>query len=176
MGGNQWYKNREGVIRILARLLASRPDLTGALKLVMAGKPPTEAMLHLVSKENLNGMVFFLGKVSNEQLCALYSSAEALVFPSLREGFGWPILEAQACGCPVVTSDRPPMNHLGGTAALLANPEDPDDFAGRLRELLAEDDGARLRRKNEALRHAARYDPQSFIEAVLRAYGTTLQV
>ena len=169
IGGNQWYKNREAVIRIFGLVRASSPELTGSL--VMAGKPPTDALRHLVEEENLAGRVIFLTSVSNEQLCALYSRAEALLFPSLKEGFGWPIIEAQACGCPVITSDRPPMSRLGGPAALLADPQNPVDFAERLRELLSEEPAARQRRQTEALYHARRYDPETFVKEMLLAYA-----
>jgi len=177
VGGNQWYKNREAVIRIFGRLCALHPDLIGnpPLLLVMAGKPPTEAMRHGVDAENLAGRVHFVGAVSNEQLCALYSMAEALVFPSLKEGFGWPILEAQACGCSVVTSDRPPMNRLAGPAALLAQPDRPTDFAEKIGELLSEEPAARDRRRAEAQRHAACFDSQTFLKKILRVYETILQ-
>jgi glycosyltransferase involved in cell wall biosynthesis len=164
VGGDQWYKNREGVVRIFGRLALSHPDL----KLIMAGKPLGEELLRLIEQENLGGKVIFTGTITNEQLRALYSRAEAVVFPSLKEGFGWPIIESQACGCPVVTSNRPPMNHIAGPAALLADPENPDDFANRLKELLAEDPAARLRRKIEAQAHAGFYDPQNFLDQLLR--------
>ena len=58
-----------------------------------------------------------LTNVDNETLRALYSAAELLLFPSLEEGFGWPIVEAQACGCRVVTSQKAPMTEAGGDAA-----------------------------------------------------------
>lgn len=172
VGGDQWYKNREGVISIFSRLCASRPDL--AVKLVMAGKPPTEAMRQLVEQESLTGKVIFTGTVTNEELCALYSRAEALVFPSLREGFGWPIIEAQACGCPVVTSNLPPMNRLAGPVALLADPASPDEFVRQLRDLLSQDPAARLQRKLGAQRHASGYDTPTFLNALLQAYDRVL--
>ena len=55
--------------------------------------------------------------VGNEALAALYSGAELLLFPSLEEGFGWPIIEAQASGCRVVTTGKAPMTEVGGNAA-----------------------------------------------------------
>ncbi|WP_198660029.1 glycosyltransferase [Acidithiobacillus ferrivorans] len=54
------------------------------------------------------------GPVDNENLRALYSGAALLLFPSLQEGFGWPIVEAQACGCLVATTNRAPMTAVGG--------------------------------------------------------------
>ena len=172
IGGNQWYKNREGVIRIFGRLCALHPDLTAnpPLSLVMAGTLPTEAMLLAIDEENLGGKVIFLGAVTNEQLRALYSRAEALVFPSLREGFGWPILEAQACGCPVVTSDRPPMNRLAGPAALVAAPDQQTEFAAKIGELLSESELALAQRRDEGRHHAEGYDSQLFLKKILEAY------
>merc|ERR1711912_68703 len=65
-----------------------------------------------------------------------YSSATALLFPSLQEGFGWPIIEAQACGCPVFTSNRPPMTEVGGEAALYINPNNPETAAKKIASIL----------------------------------------
>jgi glycosyltransferase involved in cell wall biosynthesis len=67
--------------------------------------------------------------VTQEQLCAIYSAAQALIFPSFYEGFGWPIIEAQACGCPVFTSNRAPMTEVGGTAAIYFDPLDEEKAA-----------------------------------------------
>jgi len=172
VGGNQWYKNREGVIRIFGQLRARYPHLTGGppLHLVMAGKPPTETLRRLVEEEKVAESVVFPGTVSDEELCALYSLAEALIFPSLREGFGWPLIEAQACGCPVVTRDRAPMNQVAGPAALLASLERTGDFVDQLARLLSEDPALRQRRKAEGRDHAGRYKPENFVKRLLGVY------
>jgi glycosyltransferase involved in cell wall biosynthesis len=120
VGGDQWYKNRPGVLRIFSHLLQF-PGIS-ELKLVMVGKPWSAEMRRFVSEQGLGGKVVELVNVSNEDLRALYSSAMALVFPSLYEGFGWPILEAQACGCPVFTSNRPPMTEVGNDTAIYLDP------------------------------------------------------
>ena len=69
-----------------------------------------------------------LVNISNDQLRILYSGAFALLFPSLEEGFGWPVLEAQACGCPVITSNRPPLTEVAGAGALYIDPEKPESI------------------------------------------------
>jgi len=171
VGGNQWYKNRPGVIRIFSRLCAPRPDLSQGLKLVMAGKAPDEELLRVVEEEKLAGKVVFTGTLTDEPLAALYSLAEALIFPSLREGFGWPIIEAQACGCPVVTSNRPPMAHVAGPAALLADANNLDEFAICVARILGETPENRHQRKEEARRHALQYDPQVFLKRILLVYS-----
>ncbi len=172
VGGNQWYKNREAVIRIFSCLRRTHPHLirNSPLKLVMAGKSPSDAMRRLVEEELLAEQVIFVFTPTNEQLCALYSLAEALVFPSLKEGFGWPLIEAQACGCPVVTSDLPPMNRLAGPAGLLADPELPSDFAAKLASLISEAAPRRREMRREILHQAAQYDAQAFIERILQVY------
>ena len=176
VGGNQWYKNREGVILVYAQFCASYPDWLRQhpLKLVLAGKPPTEAMLRLVTEKGLAGNVIFVTAVSNQQLCAFYTLAEALVYPSLKEGFGWPLVEAQACACPVVTSNRPPMHRLAGPAGLLAHPEDPAEFAARLFQIVSETPEMAQNRKAEALRHSANFDPKIFLQHMMAIYQIAL--
>ena len=125
VGGNQWYKNRLGVLKIFSQL-QSWISATGT-RLIMVGKPWTDEMRQFVSQHGLSDNVTELTNITNEDLQVLYSKAVALLFPSLREGFGWPIVEAQACGCPVFTSNRVPMTEVGGSAAIYL---DPTDVAG----------------------------------------------
>jgi glycosyltransferase involved in cell wall biosynthesis len=127
VGGNQWYKNRLGVLKLfslLRQVAAARES-----QLVMVGKPWTAEMRRFVVKHGMNDAAFELTGVSNEDLCALYSTATMMLFPSLQEGFGWPIVEAQSCGCPVVTSRRSPMNEVGGNAAIYVDPDDLESAA-----------------------------------------------
>ena len=73
--------------------------------------------------------VVFVGGVPLEQTVFFYQAADLFVYPSLNETFGLPILEAMACGCPVVTSDTSAMPETAGGAALLADPKDPASIA-----------------------------------------------
>ena len=84
----------------------------------------------------LDGKVHYLGFVSPEDLPGIYSLATLFAFPSLHEGFGLPILEAMACGTPVLTSNRSSMPEVGGTAAHLVDPESITDIADGLHSLL----------------------------------------
>ena len=137
VGGNDWNKNRIGVLRMFHCL-----QIQGKfekLQLVMAGKGFTGEMRAFCRENALHGVVELHG-VCNEQLRALYSGAFALLFPSLEEGFGWPIVEAQACGCPVITSNRAPMNEIAGEGAKFVDPEKPDSIVDAMRECAAERD------------------------------------
>jgi glycosyltransferase involved in cell wall biosynthesis len=134
VGGNQWYKNRLGVLRIFSVL---RKSLTGrALKLVMVGEPWTKEMRTFVSENGMTDLTMERTGVSNEDLRALYSTATMMLFPSLYEGFGWPIVEAQACGCPVATSNGSPMDEVGGDAAIYIDPKAPESAAAILKQAL----------------------------------------
>jgi glycosyltransferase involved in cell wall biosynthesis len=124
VGGNQWYKNRRGILRIFSHL-ASREGFS-SVRLIMVGKSWTEAMRSAIRDAGLSNRVVEVINATNDDLQALYSNALALLFPSLEEGFGWPILEAQACGCPVITSARPPMTEVAGDAAIFVEPTSPE--------------------------------------------------
>jgi glycosyltransferase involved in cell wall biosynthesis len=130
VGGNQWYKNRLGAMKIFAAL-QQYPQFQD-VKFIMAGKPWTEEMRRYCDSAGLTAKMVERVSVTNEDLQALYSGAIALLFPSLEEGFGWPVLEAQACGCPVIVSDRAPMTEIAGEAAVYIDPEAPAESARRI--------------------------------------------
>ena len=150
VGGNQWYKNRLGVLRIFSHLRKLTPAVK--LKMVMAGKPWTAEMRRFVAENELASVALELTAVADEDLRALYSTATLLLFPSLEEGFGWPIVEAQACGCPVATSKRSPMDEVAGDAAIYVDPENPAAAAATLKQGLD-----RLPGREASLRNAARF-------------------
>jgi glycosyltransferase involved in cell wall biosynthesis len=84
--------------------------------------------------------------VSEEKLVEAYNAADALLFPSFYEGFGWPVLEAMACGTPVVSSDTPALVELVGEAGLVAPPRDVAGLASALEHVLTSPDASgRLR-------------------------------
>lgn len=123
VGTNTWYKNRLGVLRIFAEL--RRQQAFRDTYLIMVGAAWTEEMRKFARAVALGEMAIEALQISDEALHILYANALALLFPSLEEGFGWPILEAQACGCPVITTNRAPMTEVAGVAAILIDPEDP---------------------------------------------------
>jgi glycosyltransferase involved in cell wall biosynthesis len=129
IGGGQWYKNRPGLLRIYAAL---RGGMAPAPALLLVGKPLEAADASLARDLGLAPHLLQVSGVSNADLAALYSAAEGLLFPSLEEGFGWPVAEAQACGCPVFTSNRAPMTEVGGDAACYVDPTRPDAAAGAM--------------------------------------------
>lgn len=88
----------------------------------------------------LENAVHFPGYVSDEELVALYQSASCLVFPSLYEGFGLPVLEAMKAGCPVITSTTSSLPEVAGDAALLVDPYNAEEIASAMQRVLQEED------------------------------------
>ena len=134
LGGNQWYKNRKGVAEIYSNLIQYSEYKNH--KLVLAGKPWTDDLAGKVRALGIQDKVIEISNLTSEEVRAFYSVAEALIFPSLQEGFGWPIAEAQACGCKVITTGRAPMTEVGGEAAIYIDPEIPAQAAELIHEKL----------------------------------------
>ena len=120
IGGNSWYKNKEALIYIFYEFLKIKKNKD--YKLILAGKKIPENLELLIKKLELKNSIINLVNLNSKNICALYSQAEALIFPSLTEGFGWPIIEAQACGCLVFTSKFKPMTEVGGNSVYYLNP------------------------------------------------------
>ncbi len=131
------HKNLERLIRAFAQVAPHHRDLS----LVLAGKPhasETPRLQGLVETLQLQGRVRFVAYVPYEQLADLYRGALALAYPSLWEGFGLPVLEAMACGTPVLTSFGSGTEEVAGDAALLVNPTDTGAIAEALAALASQ--------------------------------------
>lgn len=125
---------RKNLRRIIEAYGFLHPQLPG-VQLVIAGQPGWEGIEALKTKARDLDIVF-AGYVTNQDLAALYTSASCLVYPSLYEGFGLPILGAMACGCPVVTSNVSSMPEVAGNAAVLVDPENIEDIARGIKEAM----------------------------------------
>jgi glycosyltransferase involved in cell wall biosynthesis len=95
-------------------------------------------LMQSVKEKNLTG-IRFLGKVSDEELSKMYSQAVGLLYPSRFEGFGLPILEASACGCPVLTSNRSSMPEVAGGAGILVDPLNSEEITEAMLKLYTND-------------------------------------
>lgn len=163
VGGNQWYKNRAGVVSAFIELRKGGDSP----RLLMAG-PELDSTLRAQLKEaGLDQEVTVLSDVSDETLRALYSAARVFLFPSIEEGFGWPILEAQACGCPVVTTRKEPMRETGGDAAIC--PAD-ENWTGAIAEVLGMDESRRAALVAAGIGNAGRYTVKKMARQYIEFY------
>ena len=139
------YKNTPTLLRAFARL---RARLGPRVALVRIGSPFYHDEADLASRLGLSEAVRYLGPVDDETLVAWYNAADVLIFPSWWEGFGWPPLEAMACGTPVVASSTPAVAEAVGDAGLLVPPEDADAMADAAERVLTDEAcAAALRRR-----------------------------
>ncbi|WP_339726238.1 glycosyltransferase family 1 protein [uncultured Paraglaciecola sp.] len=164
LGGNQWYKNRKGVAEIFFQLI-QYPEYKDH-KLVLAGKPWPDDLKDKINTLGIKNQVIGINDLTNEEIRAFYSTTGALIFPSLQEGFGWPIAEAQACGCIVITTGRAPMTEVGGEAAIYVEPEIPAQAA----EIIHKKLNARKDLTTESIENAKRFSMKAMISAYTTGY------
>jgi glycosyltransferase involved in cell wall biosynthesis len=168
VGANMQRKNRLGVIEMYAAVVRKTGDIDTSL--VFVGEPLDDACTACAVALGVARRITVLEDVDNEDLCALYSVARALIFPSFYEGFGWPIIEAQACGCPVFTSNREPMMEVGGVGAVYVDPEDAEAAA----DVIA----AHLPRADDMIacgtHNVAQFTSDAMIDAYLNTYASLL--
>lgn len=167
VGSNLPRKNKAGVLRVFARLAADWPG-----HLVFAGPELPPELRAQAAAAGLAGRVTALRDPDNTRLEAAYSLAHALLFPSRCEGFGWPIIEAQACGCPVVCSDRTSLPEVGGDAALVHALEDEAGMAESLRRLA--DPAVRAAVVARGRANLRRFDAAAMVDAYAALYEEVL--
>jgi glycosyltransferase involved in cell wall biosynthesis len=162
------HKNLFGLLEGYSDLVRRHPDVP---PLVIGGKPNPNLAdpKPFIEKRGIEKKVLFLGYVPAEALPALYRSALLFVFPSLHEGFGIPILEAMACGTPVVTSTVAAMPEVAGDAALLVDPARPEAIQAGMAKLLFD---PRLRRDlaEKGLKRAKEFSWEAMARKTLQIY------
>ncbi len=161
VGSEHPRKNLVTLLRAF-KLLKERDGRFRPLKLVKVGAagggeaPFRQRTLQAMAELGLEGDVVFAGVVPEEDLPAYYSGAECMVFPSLYEGFGFPTLEAMACGCPVIVSNAGSLPEVAGEAALVVDPLDPQALAEAMHQVLT-DPSLRRRLVDKGLRRASQF-------------------
>jgi len=164
VGGGTWYKNRPGVLEIYVEVRARLGNR--APNLIMVG-PPLKPETH---------GVYFLQNITDDLLVELYRKAALLLFPSLYEGFGWPVIEANACGCPVVASRIAPLVEAGGSAAVwIEDPREIDEAADRVIEVLGDDFIERQSLQDAGFENAGRFSRWEMIAKYLNLYASMLR-
>jgi glycosyltransferase involved in cell wall biosynthesis len=151
VGNTMPHKNLERVVHAMRQVRAA----CGPVPLVIAGAPDRyrPQVLAAAAAAGLGDGLRLLGRIDEAELPALVSAARVFVFPSLYEGFGLPVLEAMACGTPVVTSTRASLPEVAGDAASLCDPLDVDAIGHAIVRLLR-DDAAHARQRAAGLARA----------------------
>jgi glycosyltransferase involved in cell wall biosynthesis len=146
-------------------------------QLVICGREGwlTGELFSYLRKSGVEDHLRFTGYLTDEDLCALYSSCRAFVYPSLYEGFGLPPLEAMACGAPVITSNIPAITEtVGTTAARLISPTDTQALARSIIELF-ENENERRRLSSNGLKRASQFSWERTARLTLEVYTQLLR-
>ncbi len=142
------HKNEFRIVEAFAKAALGKH-----MHLVFTGDP-TVQLKECIGRHHVTSEVHFVGLIRETELPSLYRGAEALIFPSLYEGFGLPLLEAMACGTPIVTSNVTAMPEVAGDAAILVNPTSVGQIAEAMKEMVS-DTSLRRRLKKKGLSRAA---------------------
>ena len=172
VGTNKPHKNLERLVDAIRRMETTLPS---HVKLVIAGPWDRryDGAKKVANAAGLKDRVQFVGRIDEADLPALYSCALLFVFPSLREGFGLPVLEAMACGTPVVCSNGSALSEVAGEAAYLINPEDTHHLADGIDRVLGDED-LRHELAERGLKRAKLFTWEKTAEKTLTLYDHVL--
>jgi glycosyltransferase involved in cell wall biosynthesis len=165
VGNDNWYKNFAGLLRAFA-LLAHPTAL-----LVKVGDMGAENEA-LAKQLGIAERMIHFQAWTDDELRLFYSCADIMVFPSLHEGFGWPPLEAMACGCPVVAGRSASLPEVCGDAAIYVNPTDPREIATAIGRLLG-DTSLRTECIRKGLLQSKRFSWRDTAAGMLKVLGAT---
>ena len=166
------HKNHRMLLEALAKVVAVRKD--AALVLTGAAGPAEGEVASAIEALGLTKNVRRLGRVPAEELDALFDDAVALVYPSTYEGFGLPLAEAMAVGCPVIASDRSALPEVVGRAGILLNPDDVDGWADAMVRLL-DDVGLRAELIAAGRERVRSFSPEEAARRQVAAYRLALE-
>lgn len=161
-------KNLLTLVRAFERVVHAQAS---PLQLVIAGQEGwlSDDLTSYLEGLGIARQVRFTGHLSDDELRALYSSCRVFVYPSFYEGFGLPLLEAMACGAPVVTSNVPAIVETVNDVARLIAPTDADDLAQAITSLL-DDENERAHRSGAGIQHAKKFSWERTAAATLAVY------
>ncbi len=166
---------RKNIKTLLRAYAALPPDLTEEYRLVIAGGKgwKNTDIKTTVDELRIEDNVHFLGYLSQDELRNIYSTAALFVYPSLYEGFGIPILEAMACGTPVITSNTSSMPEVAGTAAKLVTPTDTGELSSAMESVLMSEE-LRADMRLRGLKRAAEFSWEKCASQTLEVYKKLL--
>jgi glycosyltransferase involved in cell wall biosynthesis len=180
VGGNHFYKNRVGVIEIYE---AWRATGAAPLPLLLIGEAPNESLLAAFEKSPYKADIHLLTGCADETVRTAYAGASVFLFPSLAEGFGWPIAEAMAAGCPVITTNEAPMTEVAGEAGFLvprrpSEPHEVKDWAANVAQVVAQILGLSAAERQavvaQGLLNAKRFNTDTALDKIEEIYSTIL--
>ena len=172
VGNVKPHKNLATLLLAFSRVQPRYPDL----RLVFVGGKclQDQALADLAGQLGITEFIRDLGRIKEDDVLRAYNAAEMLVFPSLYEGFGFPVVEAMACGTPTVVSTGGSLLEVAGDASLLCDPSAPDSFVEAI-EILLTDSGRRASLVKRGIERAKRFSWHETAAQTLKVYQEVLE-
>ena len=174
LGNTDPKKNTKGVLQAYSQFVKQNGD---EVKLLMLDFDETELkkLLTEIKAPELRKNIFLAGYVVNTDLPAFYNMAELFLYPSLRESFGIPMLEAMACGVPVITSNTSSMPEVAGDSALIIDPYKPSEICNAIEKLLSDND-LKNSLVEKGLNRAEKFSWENMARQNLELYKSVLSI
>lgn len=181
IGGNQWYKNRLGVVEIYD---AWRKTTTTPLPLLLIGETVDDKLSERIKLSEFKTEIYSFSNIEDDLIIDAYSGASMFLFPSLAEGFGWPIAEAMACGCPVITTNEAPMTEVAGKAGYLIpkmpnNSNQIENWANNSAETVEKIISLSAKERHDLVQtgidNAKRFDSDAALDQIEKIYKSVLK-
>lgn len=181
IGGNAFYKNKYGVLEIYDQWAES---FKAEIPLILIGEPPTEEMVVFKEKSKASKSIYFLSNIGDSQLQKFYQAASVMIFPSLYEGFGWPIVEAMASGSLVITTAEDPMKEVAGDAGFYISKKPNNleellkwkiDAAAELEKVVQLTATERKNAIQKSILRSQKFSAQDFVSSIEKIYLEILQ-
>ena len=166
------YKNCDGLLRAWALVRSQLGDRQLVIVGLGRDEKYTSELHALVTELGLSDVVVFVGGIPQEETVPFYQAADVFVYPSFNETFGLPILEAMACGCPVVTSNVSSMPEIAGGAAALSDPHDPASIGQAIIDTIGSGSD---RQRDRGFRRAADFTWRTAASATLDVYREVVE-
>jgi glycosyltransferase involved in cell wall biosynthesis len=169
LGNTVQKKNTPGTLKAYA-LFLKKTGLNMPLVMLDFDQSDLERILNEIGEPELRSKIHLTGYVSNQELPGIYSLADIFLYPSFRESFGIPILEAQRCGTPVITSNTSSMPEVAGDGALIIDPFSPEDICDAMIRITAD---AEIRNDlvNKGFANAGKFSWKAMAEKVYSIYN-----
>lgn len=168
---------RKNIARLIEAYIEVRRRGVEGVRLLIVGRSRWQgsAIQRLAQESPCRDEIVFTGYLSDAIVAALYRRCAAFVYPSLAEGFGLPVLEAMACGAPVITSDRSALPEVAGDAALLVDPTSVPALSAALERVLR-DEGLQAQLRANSARRAAQFSWRRVAEETLGVYRQAVRL
>ena len=168
LGNTDPKKNTKGVLKAYSDFL-KRNDKKISLLMLDYDKEALKKLLIEIDDKELINHIFLTGYVINTDLPAIYNLCKIFLYPSLRESFGIPVIEAMSCGTPVITSNTSSMPEISGGAGYIIDPFNPLEITKAIEKILA-DENLRNDLINKGLKRAKKFSWRAMAENVLKLY------